>query len=158
MNDLGIEINVQTPEQDTWTDTVAKGQFQWALDSGGVGPTPYNFYRGQMSKLTVQPMGQSANENFLTAMSARMRINFSPNSPRPPISPSKSRSWQPDRNDLRQRSSCPAALPRTGLVRVQHQPASPASRPQDNPYAPGVPWPDGPYNTALIVLTTVTPK
>ncbi len=28
----------------------------------------------------------------------------------------------------------------------------------DNPYAPGVPWPYGPYNTALIVLTSITPK
>ena len=29
---------------------------------------------------------------------------------------------------------------------------------KDNPYAPGVPYPSSPYNTALIVLTTITPK
>ena len=64
MSALGIKVDVQTPEQDTWTDTVAKGQFQWTLDTGDLGPTPYNFYLGQMSKLTVQPIGQSTNDNF----------------------------------------------------------------------------------------------
>jgi peptide/nickel transport system substrate-binding protein len=28
----------------------------------------------------------------------------------------------------------------------------------DDAYAPGVPWPNGPYNTALIVFTTIKPK
>ena len=28
----------------------------------------------------------------------------------------------------------------------------------DNPYAPGVPYPNSPYNTPLIVLTTIKPK
>ncbi len=28
------------------------------------GPTPYNFYRGQMSKHTVLPIGKAANENW----------------------------------------------------------------------------------------------
>ena len=64
MNELGITINLTTPEETAWTDSVTKGEFQWALGWGSGGPTPYNYYRGQMSKLTAQPVGESASENW----------------------------------------------------------------------------------------------
>jgi peptide/nickel transport system substrate-binding protein len=64
MKDLGISIDLQTPEQNTWQDEVFQGKFQWTLSWSSGGATPYNFYRGQMSKLTVLPVGQNANENW----------------------------------------------------------------------------------------------
>jgi len=64
MKDLGIEITLDTPEQNTWQDDVFSGKFQWSIGWSSGGATPYNFYRGQMSKLTVMPVGEAANENW----------------------------------------------------------------------------------------------
>lgn len=64
MKDLGIEINVQTPEFNAWMDEIGKGQHQWSIGWSSGGPTPYNFYRGQMSSLTMLPVGEAADENW----------------------------------------------------------------------------------------------
>lgn len=64
MKDLGIIIELQTPEQNTWQEEVGRGKFQWAIGWSTGGATPYNFYRGQMSKLTVLPIGTDAGENW----------------------------------------------------------------------------------------------
>ncbi len=64
MKDLGIALDLQTPEQNTWQEDVGKGKFQWAIGWSSGGATPYNFYRGQMSKLTIQPVGTDAGENW----------------------------------------------------------------------------------------------
>jgi peptide/nickel transport system substrate-binding protein len=64
MKDLGIEITLDTPEQNTWQEEVFQGKFQWSLGWSSGGATPYEFYRGQMSKLTVLPIGTDANENW----------------------------------------------------------------------------------------------
>jgi peptide/nickel transport system substrate-binding protein len=64
MKDLGIEIALETPEQNSWQEELFTGKFQWAMSWSSGGATPYNFYRGQMSKLTVLPVGQTANENW----------------------------------------------------------------------------------------------
>ncbi len=64
MKDLGIEVTLDTPEQNTWQEEVFQGNFQWTLGWSSGGATPYEFYRGQMSKLTVLPIGTDANENW----------------------------------------------------------------------------------------------
>jgi peptide/nickel transport system substrate-binding protein len=64
MKDLGIDITLDTPEQNSWQEQLFTGKFQWAMSWSSGGATPYNFYRGQMSKLTVLPIGDTANENW----------------------------------------------------------------------------------------------
>jgi peptide/nickel transport system substrate-binding protein len=64
MKDLGIDITLDTPEQNSWQDQLFSGNFQWSISWSSGGATPYNFYRGQMSKLTVLPVGEAANENW----------------------------------------------------------------------------------------------
>ena len=64
MKDLGIEINVQTPEFNAWMDEISKGQHQWSIGWSTGGPTPYNFYRGMLSEQTVLPVGEPADENW----------------------------------------------------------------------------------------------
>ncbi len=156
MHDLGIEINLTTPDETTDLDQVEKGDFQWAMYSGSGGPTPYNFYRGQMSKITVQPVGQDATENFLRYINPQadeLLTNFATTS------------------DMTQQKQIMAKIEAIFVDQVPALPLFPGpdwyeyntSRftgfpSVDNPYAPGVPWPGGPYNTALIVLTTVKPK
>jgi peptide/nickel transport system substrate-binding protein len=64
MKDLGIEITLETPEQNSWQETVFQGKYEWTIGWSSGGATPYNFYRGQMSKLTLMPIGENANENW----------------------------------------------------------------------------------------------
>jgi peptide/nickel transport system substrate-binding protein len=64
MKDLGIDVTVSTPEYDSWYDSLSKKNYQWAIGWSSGGPTPYNFYRGQLSKLSVQKAGESADENW----------------------------------------------------------------------------------------------
>jgi peptide/nickel transport system substrate-binding protein len=64
LKDIGVSVDLQTPEQNTWQEDVGKGKFQMAIGWSSGGATPYNFYRGQMSKLTVKPVGTDAGENW----------------------------------------------------------------------------------------------
>ena len=156
MNDLGIVINVQTPEESTWTDTVDKGQFQWSFGFGSGGPTPYNLYRGQMSSVTVLPVGQPAGENFVRYVSPdadKLLEQFAQTS---------------DVNQQKQ------IMSKVEMMFVNEFPAIPLFPGPDwyefstkhfngfptqaDPYAPGVPYTGTPYATPLIVLTTITPK
>ena len=75
MNDLGIAINAGYARAEHLDRHGRQGNFQWSLGSVSGGATPYEFYRGQMSKLTVLPMGQSANENWNSLRRARTRIS-----------------------------------------------------------------------------------
>ncbi len=156
MHDLGIEINLTTPDETTDLEQVEKGDFQWAMYSGSGGPTPYNFYRGQMSSITVQPVGQAAGENFLRYVNPQadtLLDNFATTS------------------DITQQKQIMAQIE---AIFVDQAPALPlfpgpdwyeynttrftGFPSADDAYAPGVPWPNGPYNTALIVFTTIKPK
>ncbi|HVN52972.1 MAG TPA: ABC transporter substrate-binding protein, partial [Anaerolineaceae bacterium] len=64
MKDLGIDVAVSTPEYDSWYDSLSKKNYQWAIGWSSDGPTPYNFYRGQLSKVTAKKEGESADENW----------------------------------------------------------------------------------------------
>ncbi|HTX90088.1 MAG TPA: ABC transporter substrate-binding protein [Anaerolineales bacterium] len=155
MKDLGIIVNLTTPEENTWTDTVTKGQHQWALGWGSDGPTPYNFYRGEMSALTVQPVGQSSSENwnrYVNADADKLLEQFAKTA------------------DITQQKQI---MDQIEMIFVNEAPVVPLFPGPDwyefstlrftgfpdanNPYAPGIPYPGNPYETPLIVLTTITP-
>jgi peptide/nickel transport system substrate-binding protein len=156
MNDLGIAINVATPEESTWTDTVAKGDFQWSFGFGSGGPTPYNLYRGQMSKVTVQPMGQSANENFLRYVSPdadKLLAQFAQTSD---ITLQKKIMAQVEMDFVKEAPAIPLFPgPDWYEFSTRNFNGFPTAA---NPYAPGVPYTGTPYATPLIVLTSITPK
>lgn len=153
---LGIQISLQTPEENTWTDTVTKGQHQWALGWGSGGPTPYNFYRGQMSSLTVQPVGQSSSENWDRYVSPEADTLLEQFAKTSDITQQKQIMNQIEMLFVNEAPTLPL-FPgpdwyEYNTTRFTGFPSA------DDPYAPGVPWPYGPYNTALIVLTTIKPK
>jgi peptide/nickel transport system substrate-binding protein len=157
MKDLGITIELQTPEQNTWQDQVFQGKYQWTMSWSTGGATPYNFYRGQMSKLTVQPVGQNANENW-------------------------GRYVDPKADDLLDqfaRTSDPAQqktlMNQLQMIFVNDAPALPlfpgpdwyeyvttrftGFPTKDNPYAPGPPFSAPAISlNVLMVLTSITPK
>jgi peptide/nickel transport system substrate-binding protein len=64
MKDLGIKVNVVTPDENTAEDDVARGKFQWAISWSAGGTTPYEIYQSLMSSTTVTPVGEVAYENF----------------------------------------------------------------------------------------------
>jgi peptide/nickel transport system substrate-binding protein len=61
---LGITVSLEVPEQNTWQEKVYKGDFQMAIGWSSGGATPYEFYRSQMSRVTLMPRGQDASENW----------------------------------------------------------------------------------------------
>ncbi len=155
MKDLGIEVTLTTPEENAWTDTVTKGEHQWTLGWGSDGPTPYNFYRGEMSSLTITPVGESAGENwdrFVDPQADELLNKFA-------VTADKSE----QKNIMNQ----------IEMIFVNDAPVLPLFPGPDwyeystqrftgfpsaeNPYAPGVPYAGSPYSTPLIVLTTITP-
>ena len=64
LKDIGVAANLETPEQDSWQENLNKGSYEMALAGITGGATPYNFYRAVLSKLTYQPIGTSATENW----------------------------------------------------------------------------------------------
>jgi peptide/nickel transport system substrate-binding protein len=47
-----------------WVDKLQKGRFDMGIWSSTRGPTPYQFYRGQMDAALVRPIGEEATDNF----------------------------------------------------------------------------------------------
>ncbi len=156
MNDLGIKITLMTPEETTDIDQVEKGQFQWAILWGNGGPTPFNFYRGQMSNLTVRPVGENSGDNFLRYANSQVDALLEQFARTSDIAEQKRIMGQIEAIFVEEAPALPL-FPgpdwyEYSTLRFTGFPS------QDDPYAPGVPWPNGPYNTPLIVLTTLTPK
>ena len=48
----------------SWVDKLQKGLFDMGIWGSTRGPTPYQFYRGQMDPELVRPIGEEATENF----------------------------------------------------------------------------------------------
>jgi peptide/nickel transport system substrate-binding protein len=155
MADLGITVTLTTPEETTWTDSVTKGEFQWALGWGSGGPTPYNYYRGQMSALTSMPLGQSANENwgrYVSPTADALLDSFAKTSD--PVE-QKSLMAQIEMTFVNEAPVLPLF---PGPDWYEYSTARFVGWPSaDNNYAPGVPYAYAPYNATLIVLTTITP-
>ena len=157
MKDLGIEITLDTPEQNTWQEEVFQGKFEWTLGWSSGGATPYEFYRGQMSKLTVLPIGTDANENwnrFVDPQADKLIEQFGQTSD-PAV-----------QKDI---------MNQLQVIFVNDAPALPlfpgpdwyeyvttrftGFPTKDNPYAPGPPWNTPVFApNSLLILTNVRPK
>ena len=157
MKDLGIELALDTPEQNTWQEELFPGKFQWSLGWADGGATPYDFYRGQMSKATILPIGTDSNDNW-------NRFDD------PQADPLLAQFGQT--SDPAQQKSI---INQLQAIYVKDAPALPlfpgpdwyeyvttrftGFPTKDNPYAPGPPW-----NTPvlspnpLLVLTNIKPK
>ncbi len=156
MGDLGIEINVQTPEYDAWYDEISKGQFQWAIGWSDGGATPYNFYRGQMSKITLQPVGESASSNwgrFDNPQVDTLLEEFAKTS-----DAAKQKSIM-DQIQMLFVNDAPALPLFPGPDWYEYNTTRFTGFPtQDNPYAPGPPYQSpGGYASPLFIFTTVKP-
>jgi peptide/nickel transport system substrate-binding protein len=62
--EIGVKLEVRPYEQPLWFEKVTKGDFDISIGYTTGGPTPYNFYRGLMSKLTYEEVGTVGNENW----------------------------------------------------------------------------------------------
>lgn len=62
--DIGIKAVVKPYDFSAWIDLVQKGNFDLSIGWSAGGPTPYNFFRGQMSSGTAMPVGEAGNENW----------------------------------------------------------------------------------------------
>ena len=61
---VGITASVKTYDFSAWFDRVQKGEFTASIGWSSGGATPFNYYRGQMSKLSLRPVGEDAGENW----------------------------------------------------------------------------------------------
>ena len=62
--DIGIKVEVEPLDYSPWFENVTKGIFDLSIGWSSGGATPYNYYRGQMSKLTYHDVGEVSNENW----------------------------------------------------------------------------------------------
>jgi peptide/nickel transport system substrate-binding protein len=62
--EAGVEVTVKPLGYGAWIDALRMGRFDLGLWFGSRGPTPYQFYRGQMDEALVRPIGEEAEENF----------------------------------------------------------------------------------------------
>ena len=155
MKDLGIEITVKTPEYNAWYDELGKGQHQWAIGWGSGGPTPYNFYRGQMSKLTMLPVGETADENwnrYVNPQVDQLLLDFANTSDEAKQKDIMGQIETIFVNDAPVLPLFPG--PDWYEYNTTHFTGFPT---KEDPYAPGPPF-TAPYEHTLIVLTTIKPK
>ncbi len=64
LEEVGIRATVKTYDFSAWIERVQQGEFDISIGWSAGGPTPYNFFRGQMSSLTAEPVGTVSNENW----------------------------------------------------------------------------------------------
>jgi peptide/nickel transport system substrate-binding protein len=62
--EIGIKLEVEALDFSPWFEKVTKGEFDVSIGWSAGGPTPFNFYRGQMSELTFHEIGETSNENW----------------------------------------------------------------------------------------------
>ncbi len=61
---LGVQAQLRTYEFGAWYARLQKGEFQLAISWSLDGPTPYTFYKWQLSPRTVRPVGEVAAANW----------------------------------------------------------------------------------------------
>ena len=62
--EVGIEVAVKALPYDAWVGALERGRFDMGMWFGERGPTPYEFYKGQMDSALVKPVGEKAIANF----------------------------------------------------------------------------------------------
>ncbi len=64
MAEVGVALSVKALDYNAWFEALERGRFDVGLWFGDRGPTPYQFYRGQMDAELVRPIGERATGNF----------------------------------------------------------------------------------------------
>jgi peptide/nickel transport system substrate-binding protein len=64
LREIGVAGSVKALDYNRWLEALKQGRFEMSLGFGSRGPTPYQFYRGQMDGALVRPIGEDAVENF----------------------------------------------------------------------------------------------
>ncbi len=157
MKDLGIEIALETPEQNSWQETVYKGEYQWTIGWSTGGATPYNFYRGQMSQKTVLPVGQASGENwnrFVDPEADKLLDEFVKTS-----DPEKQREYM-DKIQMIFVNDAPALPLFPGPDWYEYSTSRFSGWPsKEDPYVPGSPYAAPIFcETPLLVITNLNPK
>lgn len=62
--EIGVKLEVEALDFSPWFEKVTQGEFDISIGWSAGGPTPFNFYRGQMSSLTFHEIGETSNENW----------------------------------------------------------------------------------------------
>lgn len=62
--EIGVAATVKPLEYNRWLEALKLGRFDMSFGFGSRGPTPYQFYRGQMDGALVRPVGEEAVDNF----------------------------------------------------------------------------------------------
>jgi peptide/nickel transport system substrate-binding protein len=62
--EVGIDVSVKFSTYDVWVGALERGRFDMGIWFGERGPTPYEFYKGQMDTAFVKPVGEKAVANF----------------------------------------------------------------------------------------------
>lgn len=62
--EIGVAITVNPLDYNAWDEALRHGRFELSLGFGSRGPTPYEFYRGQMDATVVRKVGERADVNF----------------------------------------------------------------------------------------------
>jgi peptide/nickel transport system substrate-binding protein len=62
--EIGVEVTVKPHDYTAWYERMTRGRFDMGMGWAREGPTPYFYYRGQMSSETAKPVGEVAFENW----------------------------------------------------------------------------------------------
>lgn len=62
--EIGVAATVKALDYNAWDESLRRGRFDISLGFGSRGPTPYEFYRGQMDGTLVKAVGDRAEVNF----------------------------------------------------------------------------------------------
>jgi peptide/nickel transport system substrate-binding protein len=62
--ETGVAVTVKALDYNAWDEALRLGRFELSLGFGSRGPTPYEFYRGQMDGTLVHKLGERAEVNF----------------------------------------------------------------------------------------------
>lgn len=61
--EIGVAVTVKPLDYNGWDDALRRGRFELSFGFGSRGPTPYEFYRGQMDATLVRKPGERADVN-----------------------------------------------------------------------------------------------
>ena len=64
LGEVGVAVSVKALGYSHWLEALKQGRFELSLGFGSRGPTPYQFYRGQLDGALVRPIGEDAVDNF----------------------------------------------------------------------------------------------
>jgi peptide/nickel transport system substrate-binding protein len=62
--EIGVAASVKPLEYNRWLEALKQGRFDMSFGFGSRGPTPYQFYRGQMDGALVRAVGEEAVDDF----------------------------------------------------------------------------------------------